>query len=354
MSKVPNNSKTRPHSVTYRISFVALLTLLACNTKKGVPDVSGVEVAVSIKRFEKEFFSMDTAHLQTSLQAVEQKYPAFLQTYFKYFAPVREMAQQQNLPFDSALRQYVRAIKPLAVDADKKFSSLTEIQNGLNDNLRYVKHYFPSFKAPVVLTSVESLNPENGNEIYGTTYYNDTLVISLQMFLGRDYAAYDPSQYPDYLRRRFAPQYIVPNCLRAVASGLYLDSTEGASLIEQMIEKGKQWWLMKKFLPDTPDSLITGYTAQQTADLAREEGNVWGVITQAENLFSVDPATVQTYIGEAPFTRTLPQGAPGNIGPWIGWRIVSKFEAAHPELSVEQILHTAAKKIFEEAKYRPK
>lgn len=351
--KVPNNSKTRPCFALCLAAFIALF-LFACNGNKGVPDVSDIKMNVSIQRFEKDFFGMDTTRLQASLQAVQQKYPAFLPVYFKYFAPVKEIAQQQALSFDSALLQYLRTIKPLAAEADKKYSSLAQIENGLNDNLRYAKHYFPSFKVPVILTSVESLNPENANEIYGTTYYNDTLVISLQMFLGKDYPAYDPSQYPDYLRRRFEPPFIVPNCLRAVASGLYPDSTEGASLIEQMIEKGKQWWLLKKFLPNTPDSLITGYTAQQTADLQREEGAVWGVITQNENLFSIDQTTIQTYIGEAPFTRTLPQGAPGNIGPWIGWRIVSKFEAAHPKLDVQKILHTPAKKIFEEAKYRPK
>lgn len=334
--------------------FVAVCALLACTNRQGVPDVSDVKVAVTVQRFEKDFFGMDTTQLQASLQAVEQKYPAFLPVYFKYFAPVKEMAQQQGIAFDSALRQYLHNITPLAADVEKAFASLDRIRSGLDENLRYVKHYFPSFKIPAVITSVESLNPENPGEIYGTTYYNDTVVISLQMFLGKDYPAYDPSQYPDYLRRRFEPPFIVPNCIRAIASGLYADSTEGASLVEQMIEKGKHWWLMKKFLPATPDSLITGYTAQQTADLEREEGNVWGVITQNENLFSIEPSTIQNYIGEAPFTRTLPQGAPGNIGAWIGWRIVRRFEAGHPKMSVPEILHTTAKKIFEEAKYRPK
>ncbi|HVF96350.1 MAG TPA: hypothetical protein VM871_03470, partial [Flavisolibacter sp.] len=66
------------------------------------------------------------------------------------------------------------------------------------------------------------------------------------------------------------------------------------------------------------------------------------------------PVTVQTYIGEAPFTQTLPQAAPGNIGPWIGWRIIQKFEEKNSKLSVEQVLRTTALKIFEEAKYKPK
>ncbi len=334
--------------------FIVIVMLVACNNKPDAPEVSGIKTDVQIQRFEKDFFAMDTTRLQASLQVVEQKYPAFLPVYFKYFAPVKEMAQQGGIAFDSALRQYLHNIRPLAIDVEKAYPSVDKIKSGLDQNLRYVRHYFPSFKVPAVLTSVESLNPENPTEVYGTTYYNDTLVISLQMFLGKDYPAYDPAQYPDYLRRRFEPAYIVPNSLRAIATDLYADSTEGASLIEQMIEKGKQWWLLKKFLPNTPDSLITGYTALQTKDLEREEGNVWGLITQNENLFSIEPATVQTYIGEAPFTRTLPQGAPGNIGPWIGWRILNKFESDHPKMNVDQILHTTAKKIFEEAKYRPK
>ena len=116
---------------------------------------------------------------------------------------------------------------------------------------------------------------------------------------------------------------------------------------------------MKKFLPDTPDSLITGYSAQQTAWVNSEEGNIWGYINQNENLFSVEQVTIQTYIGEAPFTQSMPhgnngEGAPGNVGPWIGWRIIEKFEERHPKLSVQQILRTPAKKIFEEAKYKPK
>lgn len=335
-------------------SLVVGLFFFSCSNKKDAPDVSGINTDVTVHRFDKDFFAADTTQLQTSLQAIEKKYPAFLQVYFKYFAPVSEIAIQQGIPFESALLQYYRFIKPLAAEAEKRFPSIEKIEEELEANLRYAKHYFPSFKTPVVLTSVESLNPENPNEVYGTTFYQDTLIISLQMFLGKDYAAYDPTQYPDYIRRRFEPQYIVPNSIRAIVGELYADTSEGASLIEQMIEKGKQWWLMKKLLPETPDSLITGYTAQQTAALGREEGNIWGVITQNENLFSVEQVTIQSYIGEAPFTPTLPQGAPGNIGPWIGWRIIEKFEEENPEMTVEQILRTTAKKIFGEAKYKPK
>ncbi|HZH65553.1 MAG TPA: hypothetical protein VEY10_11740 [Flavisolibacter sp.] len=341
------------------ISLAIVLLLFSCNNKNEAPDVSRIKTDVTIHRFDKDFFSIDTLQLQASLTKLEGAYPAFLPLYFKFFAPVREMAAQQAIPFDSALVQYIRFIKPLYQSVTQKFADVSSIEKGLEENLRYVKHYFPQFALPVVLTSVESLNPENPTEIYGTTYYHDTLIISLQMFLGKDYPAYDPSQYPDYLRRRFSAEYIVPNSIRAIAGELYLDSSQSASLIEQMIEKGKQWWLMKKFLPDTPDSLITGYSAAQTEWVQKEEGNIWGYINQNEKLFSIELPAIQTYIGEAPFTQALPHdnyggGAPGNIGPWVGWRIISKFEEKNGKLTVNQVLRTTAKKIFEEAKYKPK
>jgi hypothetical protein len=319
-----------------------------------VPDVSGIKTDVKVYRFDKDFFSLDTSNLQASLQALEEKYPAFLSLYFKFFAPVREIARQKNIPFDAALADYLGIIRPLYNTVEKKIPNTDNLEKELEASLRYVKHHYPSFKPPVVLTSVESLNPENPNEIYGTTYYQDTLIISLQMFLGKDYEVYDPSQYPDYIRRRFEPEYIVPNSIRAIADGIYPDTSQTSTLVEQMIEKGKRWWLMKKFLPTTPDSLITGYSAPQTAWVEKEEGNVWGYINQHENLFSIEQDAVQSYIGEAPFTQTLPREAPGNIGPWIGWRIISSFEEKHSDLTVDQILHTPAKKIFEGAKYKPK
>ena len=153
------------------------------------------------------------------------------------------------------LKNIIRDIKPLYDGANEKYKSFSSYQKELENNLRYVKYYYPHYKIPAVLTSVESLNPENAEEIYGTVFFHDTLVISLQMFLGKDYPAYDPTQYFDYLRRRFEPQYIVPNSIREIARQIYPDSSQTLSLIEQMVEKGKHWYLLDKFLPDTARQL---------------------------------------------------------------------------------------------------
>ena len=339
--------------------FAAAFTVFSCSgSDRDVPDISGIKADLEFHRFDRDFFAVDTNQLEQSLGALEKKYPNFLPLYFEYFSPIDFIVSQQEQSRPEAVREYIRNIKPLFDSANQEFTNLEKTQKQLEKNLKYVKSYFPSFNIPVVLTSVESLNPENPLEIYGTTYYHDTLIISLQMFLGKNFSVYDPAQYPDYLRRRFEPEYMVPNCLRAVAMDLYPDNTETA-LIDQMVEKGKQWYLQKKFLPDTPDSLITGFNTGQMKWCVENEGNIWSFLNQRENLYANDQPTIQTYLGEAPFTSTLPhgnngEGAPGNIGAWIGWRIVEAYVAQQKNVDLKELLQTPARKIFEEAKYRPK
>jgi hypothetical protein len=335
---------------------IAIILLVSCNNKNEKPDVSNIKVDVRIERFDKAFFAIDTNQLQAGLTRVNETYPSFLQLYFEYFSPINFIVRQQGKTYNDAVREYLRLMKSLEDSVQVKFTDVGKIERGLEDGLRHVKFYYPSFKVPAVLTSVESLNPENKDEIYGTTYYNDTLVISLQMFLGKDYPAYDPSLYFDYIRRRFEPEYIVPNSIKAIANTIYTDSSEDASLIEQMIEKGKQWYLLDHFLPDTHDTLKTFFTKRQLDWCKENEGNIWSTILgNNPDLYTVDKERIQSYIGEAPFTNDLPhEVSPGNIGQWVGWQIVKKFAAKNTGLSIQQVLATPARKIFQEAKYKPK
>ena len=69
--------------------------------------------------------------------------------------------------------------------------------------------------------------------------------------------------YPKYISRRFEPPYITINCIKTITEDLFPDNDENKSLIEQMIRKGKYWYLLDKFLPETADSLKTGFSQKQ-------------------------------------------------------------------------------------------
>ena len=143
--------------------------------------------------------------------------------------------------------------------------------------------------------------------------------------------------------------------MKAVVTDLFPDKSATKPLIEQMIEKGKQWWLLDKLLPGEPDSVKTGYTKQQLDWCRQNEGLMWSYMLKNEDLYSITPSTIQIYIGEAPFTQAFSQELPpGNIGQWIGWQIVRKFAENNPNLKPEDVMQTPAKKVLEESKYKPK
>jgi hypothetical protein len=128
----------------------------------------------------------------------------------------------------------------------------------------------------------------------------------------------------------------------------------GKPLIDQMIMKGKQWWLLDKFLPDTPDSLKTGYTGRQVAWCEGNEGVIWNFFLQGNDLYTTEPMFVKNFIGEAPGTEGMPAQAPGNIGQWVGWQIVKAYAANHPEMTPDAIMKADPRTILKESKYKPR
>ena len=108
-------------------------------------------------------------------------------------------------------------------------------------------------------------------------------------------------------------------------------------------------------MPNAPDSVKTGYTKHQLDWCRKNEGLIWAEIVRNEDLNSLNPTVIQTYIGEGPFTQGMPpEDSPGNIGQWLGWQILKKYIAKNSSLKPEEIMKTPARKIIEEAKYKPK
>ncbi|GAC1417364.1 MAG: gliding motility lipoprotein GldB [Flavisolibacter sp.] len=340
-----------------RLLSISLLALfvLSCKNYKSKPDISGIKINVQLQRFDQDFFSIDTNNIENSIKQLYKKYPSFLPLYFEFFSPINFIVRQQGKTYSTAFLEYYHNIKPLYDSVQAKYKDVSSFKTQLENQLRYVKYYFPYFKNPAIFTTVESLNPENAQEIYGALYFRDTLALSLQMFLGKDFSAYDPTQYFDYLRRRFEPPYMVPNSIRAIAESIYPDTSQTASLLEQMIEKGKLWYMMENFMPDVPDSLITGFSGKQLRWCKENEGNIWGYITKNTDIYTVDTEIIQNYIGEAPFTQGMPeQQSPGNIGQWVGWQIVKKYALKNPSVSLQKVLETPATKLFQTSQYKPK
>jgi len=332
--------------------------LFACNNRGNIPDVSRIKVNLEVQRFENDFFSIDTNTVSRGLQSLYQKYPSFTPVFFGGVLGLPDSAAI----IQNEARRFISLNRPIYQEAERRYKDVGKIKSKLQENFQFVKYYFPSYSIPTIITLVGPIDAmakmENGD--YSTDFLGrDFLGISLQFYLGKDFSIYHAQYFvdnvaPQYRSRRFEKEYIPADAMKLIVDDLFPDRSTGKPLIEQMIEKGKQWWLLDKFMPGSADSLKTGFTQKQLAWCNANEGLVWHYFVTSENLETIEPSVIQNYIGESPTTQGMPDSSPGNIGQWVGWQIVKKFAGENPSLKPEEIMTAAPRKILTESKYKPK
>ena len=60
------------------------------------------------------------------------------------------------------------------------------------------------------------------------------------------------------------------------------------------------------------------------------------------------------YTNDGPTISAFPKESPGNIGKYIGWKIVSSYLKKHPKLELKQLMEEKdMMKIYQESGYKP-
>jgi hypothetical protein len=324
--------------------------LFSCKDKN-IPDVSNIKIDLTVKRFEQDFFAIDTNHIMASLQRVGEKYPLFLGDFLYNIMELPGISDTSRREQD-LLKKFIADYKPVKDSADQVFNHFGSIEKEVKRGLQFVKHYFPAYKAPTQL--ITYIGPMEG---YSDVITRDALAVGLQLHMGRNYSLYrstmGQSVFPDYISRRFTPDYIAVNCMKNIINDLAPEKGGSRPLVEQMVEKGKRLYVLDKIMPETEDTLKTGYTAVQLKGCYENEGRIWNFFLTNNLLFNIEPFNIKSYMEEAPNTPELGDHSPGAIGVFVGWQIVKKYMNKNSGLSLNELLNTDAKKIFEESKYRP-
>jgi hypothetical protein len=339
----------------FSIHLILCFLVISCTNNNNAPDVSNIKVDIPLKRFEQGFFNIDTSNIGEGLNKLNNQFPQFFPVFANSilrlpYQPGETITDPQVL---DAYRQIITSYRPVNDSVQQKYRDMNDIKKELDKAYAYVKHYFPDYTIPEAISFIATFDAP------GIVLTPQFLGIGLHQFAGKNYSVYQDPQlleiYPSYISKRFDREYITSGCMQAVADDVYPDSSPGRPLIEQMIEKGKHWLLVEHFLPNAHDSIITGYTKKQIDWIESNEGNIWGFINSNNDIYTIDPSVIQDYIGEGPFTRGMPEGfAPGNIGQWVGWRIIKKYMERNKEQTLQQVLTTPAKDIFQNSRYKPK
>ncbi len=341
-----------------KILIILSLSLIICSCKSNnkVPDVSNISVEIKLERFDRDFFTIDTINIFAGLNKLNQKYPIVTPIFLQYILGLDSAA---TIP---GIKNFISLSGNLYDTINTVFKTTDDLEKEFKKAFQFVRFYFPKYPIPKIAAIAGPVDALAQSENGPTPDFlrPGLLGISLQFYLGKNFSVYnDPffieSVAPTYRSRRFSKEYIIADAMQLVVADLFPDQSSGKPLIEQMVEKGKQWYLLDKFLPTTPDSIKTGFTQQQLDWCKNNEGLIWTSIVKNENLQSLNPAVLQVYIGESPFTQGFPPDySPGNIGQWIGWQFIKKFIEKNPDLTPEEIMRTDVATIITEAKYKPK
>lgn len=323
------------------------ICLFSCKNERKIPDVSGIKVPVKVLRFEQDFFAIDTNNIEPALNSLQSKYGNFLNDYLYNILAVPPMPD--SVP--RYLKMFIHDYKSLYNEAQQQFTGFKQADD-IERGLQFTKYYFPKYQPPQqVITFVGPL------EGYGNVLTSSGFAVGLQLYMGKNFAAYHTDYvnevYPSYQSRRFEAAYIPVNCMTNIINDIYPKKGGTQTLIEQIVEEGKRMYVLDQLLPTTADSLKTGYTADQLQGCYDSEEDIWNFFIKNNLLYITDPLQTRDYVNDAPRTEALGQASPGNIGLFVGWQIVKKWMETQKDISLERLLDTPSKQIFQEAKYKP-
>ncbi len=331
------------------ISLMLAIVFFSCNNEKE-PDVSGIKIELATSRFEQDLFSLDTNNLAPQLDQLISKYPSFGENFLSLVLNV-----DPRWPADTAIsyvKGFISAYRNLYDTSAKVFSSFKPYENEIKKGLQFLNHYFPAYKTPKKI--ITYIGPLDG---FGDILTEDALVVGLHHHLGKNFSMYKQSivqeVYAGYISRRFEPEYIAVNAMKNMVLDMYPEKNEEASLVIQMVEKGKRLYVLNKLLPAKDEYMLIGYTKEQLVACYKNEARIWNLFTQNELLQTIDNNVIKNYIGEGPKTQELGEDSPGNIGSFLGWQIVKKYMSKNKGINLQQLMNTPAETIFTEAKYKP-
>ncbi|MCF8450402.1 MAG: hypothetical protein K9G49_11080 [Taibaiella sp.] len=342
--------------------FPAITLLYSCNnSSENVPDTSAIKINLKTHRFDKDLYAIDTNHIGEGLQQLSQKYPDFL----NYFLDTI-MAYGINGNYNDTVTGIREGLKPFLVFKDfkeladtiqKHYPDTKNIDAQLTDGFKFLKYYFPETPIPKIIYL--SMGLSNWHSFPIDT---NTLCIGLDMFLGDHYPHYRAIGVHDYMRAHFRRAYIPASVFLSLYRGNYPLVTQEKTLLELMIQKGKEQYFLHKILPGTPDSVLFCFRQQQMDWCNKNEAFVYNFFIQNQLLYNRESQNIMPYVTDGPFARGLETAntpeklTPGNIGTWMGYRIIETYMSRFPKTTLKELmqLQLPAAQILEQSKYKPR
>jgi hypothetical protein len=311
-------------------------------------DVSHINVPpVKIDRLEKDMFSMPP-------DSVAQRTPALVKKYGRFYANF-----VTGFINDGGLMNanYAISVKRFITDSDmhetydtceKVYPNMAFLEEGLTDVFKHYKFYFPDSSLPRLLTLMSGFN-------YALIFYNNTLAISLEMYLGSKSSFYKRVDFPHYKVMHMNRSYLQSDAVYGWLESVFKPNEDKNDMLSQIVHEGKVMYLVDALLPNLDDTIKMRYSAKQLKWCKDNEFNMWAYIIQQKFLYSTSEGEIKKFTDDGPFTTMFNHDfSPARTGNWLGWQIVRTYMKNNPGVTIPQLLaERNADKILARSGYKP-
>lgn len=304
-----------------------------------IPDKELPPIEVELHRYGKALFELDTNNLQQELKGIQPAFPYFLDA---------NLDEEENL---AQIRSFVCDTQLIHIynKSMEVFPDLNKLQQEINQGFRHFKYHFPAWEPPLVYTYISGLFYENP-----VIVADSVMVIAIDVYLGKDFLPYRSLGLPNYKLQWMVPESIVVDVMETLYNTQLAKPQRSNTLLEKMVDGGKFIYYLDAMLPDTPDSLKMSYTKKQLDWVQLHEKDIWAFLIKNNLLYATNSKSHARLLQDGPFTVGFGNDSPARIGIWVGWQIVADFMAAHPEVSLEELLSiTDAQELLKQSEYKP-
>jgi hypothetical protein len=226
------------------------------------------------------------------------------------------------------------------------FADISKLQKSLNTGFSRLHYLYPEWEIPTVYLFVSGFNSS-------VMYYENIMGVGVDMYLGSDYPYYNQVVY-NYQKQTMRKECVVGDLLNMYIAYQIPYNSKYNRLLEHMIFRGKQMFLLSQLLPDEPVWEIIGYSKEQWNWCEKYEQAIWNRIMEKRDLFKTESMVRVSYLNNGPFTAEISQESPGRLGVWVGWQIVDSYMRNNENVSIKQLIDEGdAQKILEQSFYKP-
>jgi hypothetical protein len=304
-----------------------------------IPSAKRPAVSLSIQRYEKALFTIDTTHFAQNIENLKTQFPAFLDG---------DIHNQENIQQLYAYVTDTQLIK-LYRSTINVFADLKPEEKQLSQAFSYIKYYYPRFKIPKVYSYVSGIYYEQP-----VIKKRKVIIIALDDYLGQHFVPYSELHIPQYHQRCMERAYLPADVLKTIYYQDFQRPTKSRTLLDKMVEAGKQLYFLDAMMPAVPDSVKIGYTSHQLKWMDQHKRDVWAVFVKNHFIYSADYLLLTKLTQDGPFTEGFSRQSPPRMASWFGWQIVRAYMNKHPEQSPDDLFRIKdAQQILEASGYKP-